>query len=253
MIYITGDCHADYRKFSTDNFPEQKDMTREDFVIVCGDFGIWHDTREERWWLKWLSEKPFTLLFVDGNHENFDRLCGDEFPVVDFHGGKAHQIRDNIFHLMRGYVFELEGKKFFAFGGASSHDIDDGVLDPNDFANEEDFRDTYRRWYRENRMFRVKGFSWWQQELPSEEEMVFGLKTLADNGNKVDYIITHCCPQHVASVFSGGFYKADNLTRYFNTVAETTDFHKWYFGHYHDNRSIMGKFVLLYEKIERLL
>lgn len=253
MIYITGDCHADYRKFSTDKFPEQKDMSREDFVIICGDFGIWHDTGEERWWLKWLSEKPFTLLFVDGNHENFDRLYGDEFPIVDFHGGKAHQIRDNIFHLMRGYVFELEGKKFFAFGGASSHDIDDGILDPNDFANKKDFVDTYHRWYRENKMFRVKGFSWWQQEMPSEDEMEFGLKTLANNGDKVDYIITHCCPQHVASVFSGGSYKVDNLTRYFNMVAETTDFHKWYFGHYHDNQSIMGKFVLLYEKIERIL
>lgn len=84
MIYVAGDCHADWSKFSTNCFPEQKEMTRDDFVIVCGDFGIWHDDRTERYWLKWLEEKSFTILFVDGNHENFDRLYGDEFEVVDF-------------------------------------------------------------------------------------------------------------------------------------------------------------------------
>ena len=86
MIYVTGDCHARFGKFSVGGFPEQKEMTRDDFVIVCGDFGgVWSNTSEEVWWLDWLSDKPFTILFVDGNHENFDRLYGDEFEVVDFH------------------------------------------------------------------------------------------------------------------------------------------------------------------------
>lgn len=41
LLYITGDAHAEWaNKFSTDAFPEQKEMTRDDFVIVCGDFGI---------------------------------------------------------------------------------------------------------------------------------------------------------------------------------------------------------------------
>ena len=135
MIFITGDCHADWKKFSKESFPEQAEMTRDDFVIVCGDFGLWHDDTTERWWFKWFEEKNFTVLFVDGNHENFDRLYS-EFEVVDFHGGKAHKIRENIYHLMRGYVFDLCDKKFFAFGGASSHDIDDGILDRKDFQSD---------------------------------------------------------------------------------------------------------------------
>ena len=118
-VYITGDCHAEFGKFSTKRFPEQRELTKEDFVIVCGDFGVWHDCPEERYWLDWLSKKSFALLFVDGNHENFDRLK-NEFPVVDFHGGKAHKIRDNVYHLMRGYVFDICGKKFFAFGGVQA-------------------------------------------------------------------------------------------------------------------------------------
>ena len=49
MIYITGDCHREYRRFNTQNFPEQKGMTKEDYVIVCGDFGgVWSFEKEDK-------------------------------------------------------------------------------------------------------------------------------------------------------------------------------------------------------------
>ncbi len=252
MIFITGDCHADWSKFSTDSFPEQKEMTRDDYVIVCGDFGVWHPDNTEKWWLRWLSEKNFTLLFVDGNHENFDRLYSDEFEIVDFHGGKAHRICENVYHLMRGYVFELCGKKFFAFGGASSHDIQDGILEPSDYKSTKELVNDYNKRTQRGEMLRINHISWWKQEMPSEDEMKFGLETLRNNGNKVDYIVSHCCPQEVASLFSHGFYKPDKLTDYFNTVARTTEFSKWFFGHYHNNKQILDKFIMLYEQIVRV-
>lgn len=65
-----------------------------------------------------------------GNHENFDRLY--QYPVEDWHSGKVHKIRESVLHLMRGQVFEIEEKKIFSFGGASSHDIQGGVLEPDD-------------------------------------------------------------------------------------------------------------------------
>lgn len=252
MIFITGDCHADWSKFSTDSFPEQKEMTRDDYVIVCGDFGVWHPDNTEKWWFRWLSEKNFTLLFVDGNHENFDRLYSDEFEIVDFHGGKAHRICENVYHLMRGYVFELCGKKFFAFGGASSHDIQDGILEPSDYKSTKELTNDYNKRTQRGEMLRINHISWWKQETPSEDEMKFGLETLRNNGNKVDYIVSHCCPQEVASLFSHGFYKPDKLTDYFNTVARTTEFSKWFFGHYHNNKQILDKFIMLYEQIVRV-
>ncbi|WP_368041519.1 metallophosphoesterase family protein [Bittarella massiliensis (ex Durand et al. 2017)] len=80
MIFITGDTHGDFTRFSSENFPEQKRMNKEDFVIICGDFGgLWDGTRKEHYWLDWLENKPFTTLFVSGNHENYDllsTLCG---------------------------------------------------------------------------------------------------------------------------------------------------------------------------------
>ena len=93
MIYITGDCHREFGRFSTKNFPEQNEMTKDDFVIICGDFGgIWdkEESKEEKYYLDWLNNKPFTTLFIDGNHENYDRLCS--YSVVEWHGGKVHMV-----------------------------------------------------------------------------------------------------------------------------------------------------------------
>lgn len=252
MVYVTGDCHADFKRFSAANFKDQTEMTRDDYVIVCGDFGgVWCDSSEERWWLNWLEEKPFTLLFVDGNHENFDRLYSDEFEVVDFHGGKAHKIRDNVYHLMRGYIFEIEEKKFFAFGGASSHDISDGILDESDFSSYSSFLKKIKQMEDENKMFRINHLSWWKEELPTQQEMNFGLQTLLENNNSVDYVITHCCPQSIASIC--GFREPDILTKYFNDIDRKIEFKKWFFGHYHNDIQILDKYVMLYHQIERIL
>ena len=254
MVYITGDCHGDWHKFSSVVFYEQKDLSKEnDFVIVCGDFGLWSDTKQERWWLDWLEEKNFTILFVDGNHENFDRLYSNEFPIIDFYGGKAHQIRKNVFHLIRGNVFELCGKNFFAFGGANSHDISDGILQPKDYKDISKCLQHYRKLLSMGKMVRVNHVSWWEQEMPSQEEMNFGLETLKAHNNKVDFIITHCCPQHIASVYSNGTYKSDKLTQYFNNISENVEFTKWIFGHYHNNMDILDKYIMLYDQIIRIV
>lgn len=41
-IYITGDTHGGFQRFTTRNFPKLKEMSREDYVIIVGDFGgVW--------------------------------------------------------------------------------------------------------------------------------------------------------------------------------------------------------------------
>ena len=45
MIFVTGDTHGehDIHKLNTIGFPEQKGLTRDDYVIICGDFGgVWN-------------------------------------------------------------------------------------------------------------------------------------------------------------------------------------------------------------------
>ena len=193
MIFITGDTHGDPSRLNTHSFYEQKNFDKkkkDNVVIIAGDFGIiWNSEKEsgiEKFWLNWLEEKPFTTVFVEGNHECFPRLY--QYPVKEWNGGKVHEIRPNVLHLMRGEIYTIEGLRFFTFGGASSHDISDGIIDP---AIEEDWHEKAKEWNKARKMYRVKGISWWEEELPTEEEMQHGLDNLKAVGNKVDYIITH--------------------------------------------------------------
>lgn len=255
MIYITGDTHADFTRFSVDSFYEQKEMTNQDenFMIITGDYGgVWdqEESKNEKWWLNWLENKPFTTLFVDGNHENFDRLY--TYPVKEWHGGLVHEIRPHVLHLMRGQVFTIEDKKFFTFGGASSHDIQDGILDPNDYETYDDFREVWKQWYGENKMFRVKGISWWPQELPTEEEMRTGKENLAKHDNKVDFIISHSPAASHIALLGHGLYEQDILTQYLEEIRCTTEYKRMFMGHMHINRAINDRDICLYEQIIRI-
>lgn len=254
MIYITGDCHSEFRRFSTEIFPEQREMTKDDVVIISGDFGgIWYREnseyiKKENYWLDWLEDKPFTTVFVDGNHEAFDRLYS--YPVKEWNGGKVHEIRPSVLHLMRGEVFTIQGKKFFAFGGASSHDISDGILDYEDpdwrvKAKELDANGKY--------MYRIKGLSWWEQELPTEEEMENGLKNLASYGNQIDFLLTHSPSTSQLILLGGkGLYEPDRLTNYLEDIRANVEYKKHLMGHMHINKAINDKDIVLYEQIIRI-
>ena len=207
MIYITGDTHipVDIQKLSTKKFPQQRDLTKDDYVIICGDFGgVWDDSNEEHYWIKWLKSKPFTTLFIDGNHENFDRL--NSLPLVPFGGNQVHKVAEGIYHLLRGQTYSIEGKTFFTLGGASSHDRD----------------------------IRTEGKNWWAQELPSKQDFNTAEKTLSDLGNKVDYILTHAAPSSVQKQLTPD-YPTDTLTDFLEQILHQVQYQKWFFGHYHQD------------------
>lgn len=254
-VYLTGDIHGDPRRLSSDSFYEQKEFSGnkdENFVIILGDFGlVWNRDKEgnqEKYWLNWLEEKPFTTLFIDGNHENHQRLA--TYPVKEWHGGNVHELRPHVLHLMRGEVFNIEDHKFFAFGGASSHDISDGVLDYED----PDWRRKASELERKGkRMYRVKGLTWWSEELPTEEEMQHGLDKLKENNNKVDYIITHSPPASEIALLGHGAYKQDILTKYLENIRIETEYKSWFMGHMHQSLAINAKDIILYEQIIRIL
>ena len=240
MIYITGDTHAEFKRFSKKVF----DATENDYVIICGDFGgVWDQSAEQKYWLDWLAAKPWTTLFLDGNHENYDLLA--TYPVNQWHGGKVHFIRPNVIHLMRGQVFVIDGIRFFVMGGASSHDISSGILELDD----PDFYMKRRRLDRARALYRINHLSWWKEELPSEEEYAEGLKNLEAVGNRVDVILSHCAPSSIQDIISGGFYQKDRLTDYLDQVREQCSFRHWFFGHYHENRDVGEQFTLLYDRI----
>ena len=244
MIYITGDTHGDFRRFSAENFPEQKAMGKADYVIICGDFGgVWNNSKEERYWLDWLECKPFTTLFVSGNHENYDLLS--HYPVQHWNGGIVQFIRPSVIHLMRGQVYEMVGKRFFTMGGASSHDITDGILDPN----ASDYRVQKKRLDTRHGQYRINHKTWWADELPDDTDYDEAERNLNRCGRQVDYMVSHCCPSSLVDILGQGQYQHDRLTDYFETLKDNCQFRYWFFGHYHDNRVLQQKYVLLYVDI----
>lgn len=206
MLFITGDTHGQLDKFYTYN------MSKNDAVIVTGDFGfIWHGGTKEKLLLDKLSSFPFQIYFIDGNHDNFDNL--EDYRIIDFHGGRARQICNNVFHLMRGEVYVIDGKKIFTMGGAASIDKE----------------------------LRVPGQSWWPQEVPNYAEIENGINNLGRHGVKVDYVITHDVPASVNLGFPSDFTR-DVLEGF----RKELDFKLWYAGHHHMDVLLDDKFQILY-------
>lgn len=243
MIFVSGDTHGNFRRFSTKRFPQQKQMTRNDYVIILGDFGgVWNDSKEERYWLDWLESKSFTTLWIDGNHENFPLL--EQYPRVLFHGGVAHQIRPHIFHLCRSNVFQLNGQAFFVMGGAQSHE---SLLLSPDFPG---FKKQKKRLTRLSIPFRVKGESWWKEELPSITEIINAVRRIKKCNRLEDLIIlTHCGPNNIQMELCPN-YPYNDLTAFFMELQKHIPYKKWYCGHYHVNRTFPDKrFQVLYDDI----
>ena len=154
---------------------------------------------------------------------------------------------------MRGYVFEFEGKKFFTFGGAQSHDIQDGILYIKDYESLTATVDDYNKRTRKGQMLRIDGISWWKDELPTAAEMKRGIANLEKVNWKVDYVITHCPPREVCKWF--GYYSTDKLIDYFDELLDKgLKFKQFWSGHLHKNQyNIYGKYNVLFEDIVRLL
>ena len=220
MIYVTGDTHGEIERFKD---PEFKKLGKGDILIICGDFGfIWDNSRSEKASLKKLMSKDYTIAFIDGCHENFDIL--ERMPQREWNGGKIHYIADNIIHLMRGQIYNIEGKKIFTFGGGHSQDYD----------------------------FRRSGDKWWAREQPTHEEIMNALENLKKCGNKVDYIITHEPPASLKDCLGVDVFQRIEVHAFFEDVIKTTSYEKWFFGKCHVDKHIPIKFYAVFNNITLL-
>ena len=208
-IYITGDIHGEPKRFDSKNLlSKDLNITANDVVIICGDFGMpWYNpwSEEEKSCLEWLEKKPFTILFIDGNHENFDLL--NQFPVIEKFGGKVHQLKNNIFHLMRGEIFEIQGKTFFTFGGATSTDKD----------------------------WRTAHVSWWQEENFSSTEFENAINNLEKVDFAVDYVITHTASARFVDSVPEAVERIKDCktSMLLSDLEPMLKYKKWFFGHFH--------------------
>lgn len=227
-VYLAGDIHGLLEIDKVVEYFDDDSLTEEcskekDYLILLGDCGVlWDGGKKDKELQHILNNLPVTVLYIDGNHENFDLI--NECPESEWNGGRVHMISDSIYHLLRGQVFEIDGKTFFTFGGGNSID----------------------------KMWRTPGVSWWAEEMPSDYEYEEGDRNLERVGNKVDYILTHTCPKEVICAMVD-YYKEgeEELQQYFQSIADRVKFEEWYFGHFHIDED-MDKFHCLCDEIIRL-
>ena len=228
MVYITGDTHGEKARFR--HFPNEAEWTAHDVLIVCGDFGfLFADNLAERRFLDKLEEKPYTICFVDGNHENFPAIC--RCPVEEWNGGRVHRIRRNVFHLMRGQIFLIQGHSWFTFGGAYSVD----------------------------RYMRELGKSYWEEELPSDAEYKEAAANLQAHGMRVDYVLTHTAPREMVlrletmlSLWSRPEPKEAELEGFLEYLMYEVDHQHWYCGHWHQDYDMSEKFSFLWFDVKEI-
>ena len=219
MIYITGDTHGDidYTKLL---ILKEKKLSYDDYLIICGDAGIVWSKETLPYHLKLYNDIGCTIIYVDGNHENFSML--NEMPLVEYKGALMHMIDKHIFHVLRGEIMTLEGKTFLCIGGA--HSID--------------------------KIYRTEYVSWWPEEDITEHDIDNAIENLKKVNNTVDYVITHCVDSKtVTKEFK---FKRDNSSDQLSFIDKVVSYRRWFFGHYHFDFSVDSKKKCLYQTIIEL-
>lgn len=216
MIYVTGDVHGniDFEKLYT---LQDYNVTYKDTLIILGDAGICWSKYQDEIVQNLYKKIHITVIFVDGNHENFDTL--NSFPIVNYKGAKMHQISKHIYHVLRGEIMELEGFTFLCIGGACSTD----------------------------KAFRKEGVSWWKDEEITQADVDNALENLKRYDFKVDCVLSHCVDSFTLQKYTT--YETDVSTDMLNFVDEQVTYRYWFYGHYHDDRSVGSNKYCFYESI----
>lgn len=211
MIWLISDIHGGQYIQGLDEYASK--CTGNDLLIILGDLELnFRETAENKRFTDYFTSLDCNIAFIDGNHENFDWL--DSLPIEDWNGGKIHRVSKNIVHMMRGYIFNVEGYTLLTMGGCKSSQ-------------------KWRDW----------GLCW-EQELPTEEEIKRAYANLEGDSNRVDYILTH--KYHYDSSYAdASAFTLEGFTRY----AETNVIYKhWYSGHWHRNERLDEKHTVVFDK-----
>ncbi|HIZ55808.1 MAG TPA: hypothetical protein H9671_06345 [Firmicutes bacterium] len=217
MLYVTGDMHGDVSAFRR---PGISRLRKNDCLFVCGDFGfIWQGTPAEKRLLKWIGKRPYSVLFAEGCHENFDLLA--QYETEEWNGGKVRRISGNLLQLMRGEIYTIENKRVFVFGGGESDEQD----------------------------IRVEAGTYWPVAAPSTADAFNAQQHLTACGQKVDYIITHEAPEKVRGFLSESSGQEEYTPFMLNQLTAGCEFSMWYFGKYHMDRLIPPCYTAVFRKV----
>lgn len=123
---------------------------------------------------------------------------------------------------MRGQIYDINGYKWFTYGGAESTD----------------------------RIYRKVYVSWWPQETPSIEDYNEAIRNLREVNFKVDFIISHAAPRAIhEELFYCSDIKPGSTCDQLNDFKHLCKYREWYCGHYHFDRDVRDNFHIMYNDI----
>ena len=228
MIYLTGDIHGNPTQVEL--FCSKMQLTEKDTIIMLGDVGLnYYGGKRDRLPKRILSSLPVTFLCIHGNHENRPQNIPEYKPTI-WNGGRVlvDEEHPNILFAEDGEIYDLDGKKALAIGGAYSVD----------------------KFYRLQR-----GFGWWADEQPSEltKRKVEGVVSECKD---IDIILSHTCPKKYipTEMFLPMIDQSsvDNSTEeWLDTIEDAVDYKAWYCGHWHTDKRI-DKMHFLFTTFESL-
>lgn len=240
-IYATGDTHGDpISRFSYKNNPGLRELTKNDVVIILGDCGLpfgveanWYNPKEDRYNINWLANKPWTTIMLCGNHD--DRCAINKMPIVHRYGGQLRQFTFegisyiNMYYIDSPQILDINNEHILFIPGAESHDIFDGILDPedDDYFLQKKHLEKYGKIF-----FRTRNWDWWENESID----IFSCKQLLlDNNDHFDFIMTHDYPSLFKDYTNDGVgrLKPTIGEEYLEELRQTLDFDCWLFGHLH--------------------
>ena len=209
MIYLTGDIHGDpIERFSYKRHSEMRELTKNDYMFILGDCGVpWYNPeikfydywtrpgaeRVEHYLLSWLNDKPWTTIFIRGNHDNIDLI--EEMPWTKFAHADVRQmsyqnvVYDKIYYVDTPQYMYLEGQKILIVPGAESHDAD-YIFEYDDPSTKGYIKHLQKQEQKDGIIsyYRINHVSWWEREGVDEDKLKALLPHLP---HEIDYIFTH--------------------------------------------------------------
>lgn len=245
-LLVTGDVHGSpVDRFSDENMESMghDPLDGNDAVIVLGDCGVpfgvrkpdylerWHDKDLET--LKWMEEKGSAFVFICGNHDDRDFVNG--LPVVEEADDPAIRqmvfdghVYENISYICKPTTIEMCGKRLFVVPGAESHDILGGTPDPES----DDFEDQLFEAGLTGRPYRIKHWSWWEDESIDIAEALEVEDWIRTGDEHIDYVLAHDCPADYAKRM---WYEPNAGEYYLQHVVRDMHFDMLLHGHMHED------------------
>ncbi len=217
MVFFTGDIHGNINPVI--EFIDEQALSSDDIIVLLGDVGLnfWGARHGDSRKKQRLNKKGVQILCIHGNHEMRPQAL-ESYREFSWHGGIVYReaAYPNLLFAKDGEIYDLNGRKAIAIGGAYSVD----------------------------KYYRLTGAGyWWPDEQPSPEIKLRVEEKLDSVGWSVDIVLSHTCPQKYIPVeaflpFVDQDYVDRSTEQWLDSIEDRLDYDAWYCGHWHINKRV---------------